>query len=100
MLHAEQGGFRIGEVAQARPRRPLEIFGCPSVDVTAGETANWSVGVDQHQAPSTRRQMSSERLGELDIVVEAAAVYQLHARHQALENARREHERMGAVGRR
>src|SRR5437762_1250211 len=83
-LHAKQGSFRIGEVTEAGGGSPPEIFRRKSSNIFAHQPLDRSVGINENEVPASRRQIVADRGGELDEVLDAAAVDQLGAWDEAL----------------
>src|SRR5262249_53407001 len=96
-LHAEQCGFRIGEVSEPGAVRSAEIFWHCVGKKPTNEPANWTIGIDNGQRPPAPGEIAADRPRKANKVVEVAAIDQLRARDETPHAARAEYKRIGLV---
>ena len=95
---AEHRVFGIGEVAEPRTLRTLEVFCHAAAKKCAEQSGNSAVRIDNDEWSAVPGEISPDRSGEADKVGDVAAIDHLRAGQEALHEPRAKHERVGAFG--
>ena len=80
--HAVNGEFRVGEIAEARLARTLEILAAVRLGIEAAQSCNGTAGIDDDNRRSPPKQITSDRAGATDVIRNAAAITELHGGHR------------------
>src|SRR5262245_17450316 len=97
--HPEQRSLRVGEIAEARFHRSADELRHGAVEVPADEPFDRAVRIDDHERAAAQCKPAADGSGEAHDVGDVAAVDQLRARDDALDDARAKYERMRALAR-
>src|ERR1700675_3198271 len=63
-LHAQYGVFGIGEIAEPRTLRPLEIFRLAAAAKESDEARYRAIRIDDNDGPPAQREVPADRPGE------------------------------------
>src|SRR5450755_4105966 len=79
--NAVNGKFGIGEIAETRLMRSLEILAAAHFAINAGQCRYRSVCIDDNNGFSAAQEITSDRTGAANVVFDAAAITELHGGH-------------------
>src|ERR1700693_1383921 len=75
------GKFGIGEIAETRLMRSLEILAAAHFAIDAGQFCYRSVCIDDKHRVSAGQEIAPDRAGAANVVFDAAAIAELHGGH-------------------
>src|SRR5450755_5202842 len=78
---AENSKFGIGEIAETRLMRSLEILAAAHFAINAGQGRYRSVCIDDDNRLSAAQEITPNRAGAANVVFDAAAITELHGGH-------------------